>query len=131
MKFSFFVGLVLALFVSSSTFAQGKFVSCAWDDGTDYFIYEIDDESNSFRFSTTFDYGVDALSTVPHGESANYKEYVVSFSRQKIEHCRLDKRKDIEACYTLNRVKGTFTKQRGSNDPITTSCSAGLPESKF
>ena len=123
--------LCLALVTSRSALAEGKFVSCAWEDDTDYFIYEIDDDSNSFRFSTTFDYGADALSEVPHAENANYKEYIVSFSRQKIEHCRLDKKRDIESCYTLNRLKGVFTKQRGIKEPVTTSCTAGLPKSKF
>lgn len=83
MKSSLFFGLVLALLVSGNAFSQGKFVSCAWEDGADYFIYQIDDENNSFKFSTTFDYGIDALSKVPHGENANYKEYVVSFSKKK------------------------------------------------
>lgn len=131
MKLFFFTNLAMSLLLSGNAFAQGKFVSCAWDSGEDYFIYEIDDENRNFRFSTTFDYGVDALSSVPHAENANYKEYVVSFSRQKIEHCRFDKKRDVNRCYILNRVKGTLTKQRGEDEPVTTACHAGLPESKF
>ncbi|WP_431514193.1 hypothetical protein [Variovorax sp. DAIF25] len=122
--------LFLASFHGNS-FAEGKYAACLWKDGSDYYIYEIDDQKEEFKFSTTFDYGTDALSRVPHKENANYREYVKSFSKQKIEHCRLNKSKGIESCYALNRVNGTLSRTYGDRPAEVTSCSAGLPTSKI
>lgn len=122
--------LVAVVFCGEVT-AEVKYASCLWKDASDYYIYEIDDQKEEFRFSTTFDYGLDALSKVPHRENANFREQVFSFSRQKIEHCRLNKTKGVESCYALNRVNGTLTRTYGSREPEATACTAGLPQSKI
>lgn len=123
--------IAMALIAEGEALAQGKYVSCPWSDGTDYSVYEIDDEGERFRFMTTYDYGTDALSKVPHKENENFKEYIDTFSTQRIYHCRLNKKKDQELCYDLNRVNGTLTKSRNGEVYSTTSCSVGLPASKF
>lgn len=123
---------VLSLLMSGNSFAQSaKYVSCDWADKTDYFVYEIDDNNEKFRFMTTFEYGTDSLSLVPHGESDNFREFVVTFSKSKIEHCRLNKKKDVQSCYSLNRINGSFTYTYGDRDPKVSSCKLGLPEAKF
>lgn len=122
---------VVAVVFCGEVAAEVKYASCLWKDGSDYHIYEIDDQKEEFRFSTTFDYGVDALTTVPHRENANFREQVISFSKQKIEHCRLNKTRGVESCYALNRVNGTLTRTYGSRPSEVTACTAGLPQSKI
>jgi hypothetical protein len=129
----FRIPLLILMFVAVFT-AQAqekKIVSCPWSDGQDWFVWEIDDNKQAFRFMTTLDYGLDALSKVPHKEAEKFREYVVTFSKSKIEHCRLNKPLKRTSCHTLNRLTGTHTYVFGDNEPKITKCQLGLPSSKF